>query len=106
MPRPRAQQSEIEQLFRDNKENFTADRKRRKLKKEKRLFWFLRFAYNLRDDAALAEFLYTAPSQISQIRNDKMPLSHRMILAIYDRTNLSIEDIRSMAKEDMEDVNE
>ncbi len=71
--------------------------------KEKKLFEYLMRKYNLRDDAALADFLYTSPSVISQVRNDKIPFSHRLILTTYDKTKLSIEDIRKMVREDCDD---
>lgn len=76
-------------------------RSRRPVKKEKRLFWFLMLKYDLKNDTELAEFIGTAPSQLSQIRNDKMGLSPRLVLSVYDKTNLTIEDIREMANEDM-----
>ena len=74
---------------------------RRGVLKEKRLFWYLMLKFNLPNDLALAEFLGTAPSQISQIRNDKLGLSPRLLLVIYDKTNLSVEDIREMVNEVM-----
>ncbi len=76
-------------------------RKRRVSGPEKRLFWFLMLKHNLSNDHELAEFIGTAPSQISQIRTNKMGLSPRLILSIYDKTNLTIDDIREMANEDM-----
>ena len=76
-------------------------RKRKNVKCEKRLFWFLMLKHDLHNDQALAEFIGTVPSQLSAIRNDKIGLSPRLILSIYDKTNLTIEDIRAMANEDM-----
>ncbi len=71
--------------------------------KEKKLFDYLMRKFKLRDDAALAGFLYTSPSVISQVRNDKIPFSHRLILTTYDKTKLSIEDIRQMVREDCDE---
>ena len=72
----------------------------RHTKKEKQLFAYLMQEYGLKNDKALADFLYTSQPVISQVRNDSRSFSHRLILVTYDKTNLSIEDIRRMAKED------
>lgn len=69
--------------------------------KEKRLFEYLMKRYRLTSDQELADFLYTSPSVISQVRNDKIPFSSRLILVTYDKTPLSIENIRKMVKEDV-----
>lgn len=72
----------------------------RHTKKEKKLFAYLMQEYGIKNDKSLSNFLYTSQSVISQVRNDSRPFSHRLILITYDKTNLSIEDIRRMAKED------
>lgn len=69
--------------------------------KEKKLFAFLMNTHNLKNDREICDFLYTAPSVISQIRNDKRRISAALILRIYDKTTLSIEEIRKMVKEDV-----
>ena len=74
---------------------------KRTIKNERRLFWFLMLKFGFTNDVELAEFLGTAPSQLSQIRNNKIGLSPRLLLIIYDKTNLSVEDIRAMANETM-----
>lgn len=68
--------------------------------KEKKLFAYIMKKYKIKNDTELAKFLYSSTSQISQVRNDKIYISPRLILCVYDRTDLSIEDIRSMARED------
>jgi len=70
--------------------------------KEKKLFAYIMKRYKLKSDTQLAEMLFSSESQISQLRNDRLYISPRLILSIYDRTDLSIEDIRRMAKEDYE----
>ena len=71
--------------------------------KEKKLFAYVMKRYKLKSDTQLAELLFSSESQISQIRNDRIYLSPRLTLTIYDRTDLSIEDIRRMAKEDCDE---
>lgn len=71
--------------------------------KEKKLFAYIMKRYKLKSDTQLAELLFSSESQISQVRNDKIYLSPRLTLTIYDRTDLSIEDIRRMAKEDCDE---
>jgi iron-sulfur cluster repair protein YtfE (RIC family) len=68
--------------------------------KEKNLFAYILKRYKLKTDTQLAEMLFSSTSQISQVRNDRIYLSPRLTLTIYDRTDLSIEDIRRMARED------
>lgn len=77
-----------------------SDRYRHTLK-EKKLFWYLMQKHKFKFDQELADFLYTSTPVISQVRNDKKPFSSKLILITYDKTNLTIEDIRRMAKEDV-----
>jgi hypothetical protein len=56
---------------------------------------------NFVNDQELADYLLMSNSMISQVRNDHFYLSPRTILLIYDKTDLSIEDIRQLAKEDV-----
>lgn len=49
-----------------------------------------------RTDAQLAELLQTDRPYISRIRRGKAAVSARLILRIYDVTNLSVEQIRSL----------
>lgn len=76
--------------------------KYRHTSKEKNLFAYILKRYKLKTDTQLAEMLFSSTSQISQVRNDRIYLSPRLTLTIYDRTDLSIEDIRRMAREDYE----
>lgn len=55
--------------------------------------------FNLKNDAALAQFLGVTPPQISRIRHGKYNVSSDMILRIYDKTGWSIEKIRSYLEE-------
>lgn len=75
--------------------------KNRHVKKEKKLFKFIMEKNNFVNDQELADFLFISTSIISQIRNDHFYLSPTNILRIYDRTGLSIEDIRRLGKEDV-----
>lgn len=76
-------------------------RKYRHLKKEKHIFQYIMRTKGFTHDKQLANFLFTSTSVISQVRNDKIPLSATLILRIYDKMGLSIEEIRVMADEDV-----
>lgn len=73
----------------------------RHINKEKKLFAWIMKKFNITTDQELADFLYTSPSVISQVRNDKIGFSPKLILTTYDKTGLSIEEIRKMIKEDV-----
>ena len=68
----------------------------RHVNKENHLFQFLMRTNKFEQDAQLARWLFTSTSVISQVRNGKIPLSARLVLRIYDKTKLSIEEIRKM----------
>lgn len=101
MPRKRESIPFIEEFERMKAEQRPPARSR-PLKKDKRLFQYLMLKYNLPTDVQLADFIGTVPSMISTIRNDKAPFSPRLLLSVYDKTDLSVEDIRAMAREDLE----
>jgi hypothetical protein len=71
----------------------------RTVEKELKLFKYLMDNYNLRIDDDLADFLYCSKTVISMTRCNHRSLSARLILSIYDKTPLTIEEIRDMAKE-------
>ena len=73
----------------------------RHTKKEKQLFKVLMEKNNFVNDQELADYLLMSSSMISQVRNDHFYLSPRAILLIYDKTDLTIEEIRKLAKEDV-----
>lgn len=73
----------------------------RHVRKENRLFKYIMDKQGFTQDAQLARFLYTSTSIISQVRNERVNLSPRLILRIYDKMKLSIEEIRKMAKEEV-----
>ena len=75
--------------------------KNRHVKKEKKLFKLLMEKNKFVNDQELADYLYISTSMISQIRNDHFYLSPTNILRIYDKTGMSIEDIRKFAREDV-----
>lgn len=75
--------------------------KNRHVKKEKKLFKLLMEKNKFVNDQELADYLYISTSIISQIRNDHFYLSPTNILRIYDKTGLSIEEIRQFAREDV-----
>ena len=95
----RATAKKIENVLNKDRELNT---KHRHTMKEKKLFAYIMKRYKLKSDAQLAEMLFSSGSQISQVRNDRLYISPRLTLTIYDRTDLSIEDIRRMAREDYE----
>jgi hypothetical protein len=69
------------------------------VKKENRLFDFIRKEYRLHNDVALAKFLCTSSPVISRVRYGDCGLPPFLILNIYDKTELSIDEIREMVKE-------
>ena len=73
----------------------------RHVNKEKKLFAYLMRTHNLRTDKDICKFLVTSPSVISQIRNDHKYITAALLLRVYDKTTLSVEEIRKMAKEDV-----
>lgn len=73
----------------------------RNLKREIALFEYLMKRYKLKNDRELSTFLCSSPSVISRIRNGELRITAKMILLIYDRTRLSIEDIRRMVEEEV-----
>jgi hypothetical protein len=83
------------------KEKLVSNNKSRHVKKEKKLFKLLMEKNKFVNDQELADYLYISTSIISQIRNDHFYLSPTNILRIYDKTGLSIEDIRKFAREDV-----
>ncbi len=70
---------------------------------EKKLFAYLFEKFKVKTDTELAEHLYTSPPAISRMRNDHKYLTPKIILIIYDKTDLSIEEIRKMAAENVDD---
>lgn len=73
--------------------------RKRVVEKETKLFKYLMDKYSLRTDTDLAKFLFCSKTIISMTRNDHRVLSPRLILFIYDKDGLSIEDIRAWSKE-------
>jgi hypothetical protein len=51
-----------------------------------------------KDDQSIAKLLNTTPPVISRVRNDTRGVTPNLILAIYDHTNLTIEEIRGLIK--------
>ena len=83
------------------KERLVSNNKSRHVKKEKKLFKLLMEKNKFTNDQELADYLYISTSIISQIRNDHFYLSPTNILRIYDKTGMSIEEIRQFAREDV-----
>ena len=83
------------------KEKLVSNNKSRHVKKEKKLFKLLMEKNKFTNDQELADYLYISTSIISQIRNDHFYLSPTNILRIYDKTGMSIEEIRQFAREDV-----
>jgi plasmid maintenance system antidote protein VapI len=51
-----------------------------------------------KDDQTLAKLLNTTPPVISRVRHDTRGVTPNLILAIYDHTNLTVEEIRNLIK--------
>ena len=51
-----------------------------------------------KDDQAIAKLLNTTPPVISRVRNNRRGVTPNLILAIYDNTNLTIDEIRDLIK--------
>lgn len=71
----------------------------RNVVKELKLFKYLMDTYHLQTDADLADFMLCSDSVVSMTRRGQRALSARLILIIYDKTPLSVEEIRAMLKE-------
>ena len=69
-----------------------------KITQEHKLFDYLKDHLGLKSDAQLAERLNLFNSELSRIRNGILTFSPRVILAVYDATDLNIEQIRNMLK--------
>lgn len=68
-------------------------------KRTNKLLDYIRKSYLLPTDRELAKFLMTSSPVISRIRNGDIYPPPFLILNIYDKTNLSIDEIRRMARE-------
>jgi hypothetical protein len=55
--------------------------------------------FKFKNDAKIAEAWGVAPPVISKLRNNYLNFSANYILKVYDTTNLSIEEIRSLLKD-------
>lgn len=53
--------------------------------------------FDLTTDVQLAKFLEVSSKWVSRLRYHKVELSPSLILKIYDKTGMSIEEIREMA---------
>lgn len=51
-----------------------------------------------KDDQSIARLLHTTPPVISRVRNNTRGITPNLILAIYDKTGLTIEQIRGLLK--------
>ena len=67
---------------------------------EHRLLDYLIKRYELKNNRALANLLKTTQGGISKIRYGTNKVSPEFILRVYDNTDLSIEQIRELLKED------
>ena len=76
-------------------------KRRPTVRRELKLFNYLMTTYNLRTDIDVAEFIGCSKTVISMTRCDHRGLSPRLTLVVYDKTPLSIEEIRALAKEYM-----
>jgi hypothetical protein len=50
------------------------------------------------NDQSIAKLLNTTPPVISRVRNNKRGITPNLILAIYDHTNLTIDEIRELIR--------
>ncbi len=58
---------------------------------------YLQREFNVATDGELAIVLQISSSYLSKLRNKKMHLTAWFILKVYDNTDMSVEDIRSLA---------
>lgn len=66
---------------------------------DNKLLGYIKWRYALKTDTDVANFLLTSPSEVSRIRRGDKGLSYRMLIIMYDKTDLSIEQIRELYKE-------
>lgn len=62
--------------------------------KQNDLLDIIKDEFDLKNDAALADFLEVQPAMISKVRNGKGSITPRMILIIHDATDWSIAKIK------------
>jgi transcriptional regulator with XRE-family HTH domain len=65
---------------------------------ETKLFVYLKKKFGLENSQALADFLGVSPTTLSKIRHGAKPYTAEFILIVYDKTGMSIEEIRKMTK--------
>ena len=61
-----------------------------------KLFDHIKTQYRIKSDAALAYKLGITPQVLCRVRSGDMKLSAAVILAVYDATEMSIEQIREL----------
>ena len=62
----------------------------------------LMMIYGIQTDNSLADKLAISTGSVSRIRNGTQNISAALILAIYERSGLSIDNIKDLIKEDTE----
>lgn len=62
----------------------------------------LMLIYGIQTDNALADKLAISTGSVSRIRNGTQNISAALILAIYERSGMSIDSIKDLIKEDTE----
>lgn len=62
----------------------------------------LMLIYGIQTDNSLADKLAISTGSVSRIRNGTQTISAALILAIYERSGLSIDNIKDLIKEDHE----
>ena len=67
---------------------------------EHKLLDYLITRYQLKNNRALAAFLGMTQAGLSKIRHRVNKVCPEFILRVYDRTGMSIEEIRELIKED------
>jgi plasmid maintenance system antidote protein VapI len=64
-----------------------------------KLFEHIKQKHKLTSDSQLARFLFSSSPTISRIMNGRLGLTPKMVLIIYDRTGMPIDQIRSLFKQ-------
>jgi len=64
-----------------------------------KLFDYIKQKHKLTSDSQLARFLFSSSPTISRIMNGRLGLTPKMILIVYDRTGMPIDQIRSLFKQ-------
>ena len=69
------------------------------LVKETKLFLHLKKKFKLENSVALAKFLGVSQAALSKIRHGVKPYTAEFLLIVYDKTGMSVEEIRKLMRD-------